>query len=211
MGHVPHLHCEGPWEVEELIVTRSQRDHLERVMRHRAGEPVSYSDGRGRLGMGVYDSGVVVRGEEHTVDRPSELIVAAAPPAQRDRARYLVEKLAELGVARLQWMRTEYGSDDPPSHKKVLAWALSAFEQSRGVWLMETNEGLVDWPDLDPPVVAADPSGDELVGQRPRTVVIGPEGGWAPDEIPETVERLDLGTTILRVETAALVAAARLL
>jgi 16S rRNA U1498 N3-methylase RsmE len=60
-------------------------------------------------------------------------------------------------------------------------------------------------------VAAADPGGTFPSDWRPRTVVIGPEGGWAPGEIPESVTRLDLGTTILRVETAALVAAARLL
>jgi 16S rRNA U1498 N3-methylase RsmE len=42
-------------------------------------------------------------------------------------------------------------------------------------------------------------------------VVIGPEGGWASGEVPEDAIRWDLGDTVLRVETAALVAAARLL
>jgi len=46
---------------------------------------------------------------------------------------------------------------------------------------------------------------------RATTVVVGPEGGLAPDEIPNEVVLWDLGPTILRVETAALVAAARLL
>jgi RsmE family RNA methyltransferase len=41
-------------------------------------------------------------------------------------------------------------------------------------------------------------------------VVIGPEGGWSADEIPEEAVRYDLGETVLRVETAALVAAARM-
>jgi RsmE family RNA methyltransferase len=43
-----------------------------------------------------------------------------------------------------------------------------------------------------------------------RTVVIGPEGGWSAGEIPEEAVRYDLGATVLRVETAALVAAARM-
>jgi len=43
-----------------------------------------------------------------------------------------------------------------------------------------------------------------------RTVVIGPEGGWAPGEIPDTMRRWSLGSTVLRVETAAIVAASRL-
>jgi 16S rRNA U1498 N3-methylase RsmE len=42
-------------------------------------------------------------------------------------------------------------------------------------------------------------------------VVIGPEGGWASGEVPDDVALWGLGDTVLRVETAALVAAARLL
>jgi 16S rRNA U1498 N3-methylase RsmE len=49
--------------------------------------------------------------------------------------------------------------------------------------------------------------------ERPfaRTVVIGPEAGWASGEIPDDALLWDLGETVLRLETAALVAAARLL
>jgi 16S rRNA U1498 N3-methylase RsmE len=42
-------------------------------------------------------------------------------------------------------------------------------------------------------------------------VVIGPEGGWAEGEVPDDAQRWDLGDTVLRLETAALVAAARLI
>jgi 16S rRNA U1498 N3-methylase RsmE len=41
-------------------------------------------------------------------------------------------------------------------------------------------------------------------------VAIGPEGGFSDDELPEDARLWDLGPTVLRVETAALVAAARL-
>jgi 16S rRNA U1498 N3-methylase RsmE len=43
------------------------------------------------------------------------------------------------------------------------------------------------------------------------SVVVGPEGGFAPGEIPGHLPLWDLGPTVLRVETAAVVAAARLL
>jgi 16S rRNA U1498 N3-methylase RsmE len=42
-------------------------------------------------------------------------------------------------------------------------------------------------------------------------VVIGPEGGWAANELPDDAELFDLGDTMLRVETAAIVAAARMM
>jgi 16S rRNA U1498 N3-methylase RsmE len=41
-----------------------------------------------------------------------------------------------------------------------------------------------------------------------RAVAVGPEGGWAPGEWAEERRRVGLGPTVLRGETAAVVAAA---
>jgi len=41
----------------------------------------------------------------------------------------------------------------------------------------------------------------------PALIVVGPEGGFDDDEIPANVPRVSLGDTILRAETATLVAA----
>ncbi|MEX1043869.1 MAG: 16S rRNA (uracil(1498)-N(3))-methyltransferase [Acidimicrobiia bacterium] len=38
-------------------------------------------------------------------------------------------------------------------------------------------------------------------------MAIGPEGGWAPGEIPEGAPVRSFGTSVLRVETAAVAAA----
>ena len=74
---------------------------------------------------------------------------------------------------------------------------------------METSSELVDWADLEGPVVVCQPGGQTATPQ-PRTVVIGPEGGLADEELPVDVGLWDLGPTILRVESAAIVAVARL-
>jgi 16S rRNA (uracil1498-N3)-methyltransferase len=56
----------------------------------------------------------------------------------------------------------------------------------------------------------ADPGGADAT-QGVRAVVIGPEGGFADGELDERLPRLWLGPTILRVETAAVIAANRLI
>jgi 16S rRNA (uracil1498-N3)-methyltransferase len=210
MGHVPHLLVPGPWTGDQVEVSGEQRRHLERVLRVGDGEPVSYTDGKGLAGDGQLLSGRVVRGQEIMVPAPSDLIVIAAPPDNRDRARFLVEKLAEMGVAELLFLDSRQGQGRPPSATKLRAWSVSGLEQSRGAWLMRTSDTLVALAEIDRPFVVCDRGGGREAPLA-RTVVIGPEGGWASGEIPEDAIRWDLGDTVLRVETAALVAAARLL
>jgi 16S rRNA U1498 N3-methylase RsmE len=121
----------------------------------------------------------------------------------------MVEKLSELGVAELIFLETRYGRGRPPREVKVRSWAVSGLEQSRGAWLMRTSGGLVTFSSISGPFAVCDRGGTREV-PRARTVVIGPEGGWAADELPDGADRFDLGDTVLRVETAAIVAAARM-
>ncbi|HEY4606097.1 MAG TPA: 16S rRNA (uracil(1498)-N(3))-methyltransferase, partial [Acidimicrobiia bacterium] len=179
MGHIPHLHLDSPWDSDRIEVHEEQRIHLDRVLRLTEGEPVTYTDGRGTTGEGRYQDGTVLRGRETTVERPSDLIVVAAAPDNRDRVRFIVEKLSEMGVAELRFLETRHGRGRPPHDDKLRSWAVAALEQSRGAWLMETSMGLVTFPSLSRPFAVCDPGGSRQV-PRARTVVIGPEGGWAP-------------------------------
>jgi 16S rRNA (uracil1498-N3)-methyltransferase len=164
----------------------------------------------GLFGVGEYRSGVIARGEERCVERPSDLVVVAAPPDNRDRARFMVEKLSELGVAELRFLATRRGEGRPPRDERLRAWAVAGLEQSKGAWLMGTGEGLVTFSSISGPFAVCDQEGSREVPPA-RTVVIGPEGGWAPDEVPDRAIRFGLADTVLRVETAAIVAAVRLL
>lgn len=138
--------------------------------------------------------------------------MAVAPPSNKDRVRFVVEKLAELGVEQLVWLRTTFGTGRLPPPEKQMAWAISALEQSRGGWLMGLGGEFVTWSDLEEPVLVCQPAGSAVIEVlAPRTVVVGPEGGFDPDEVPSDFESVALGETILRVETAAVVAATKFL
>ena len=74
---------------------------------------------------------------------------------------------------------------------------------------MEVTPDVVSIGDLAPGWVACHPGGDTDVPET-DIVVIGPESGFAEDELPVDARLWDLGPTILRVETAAVVAVAKL-
>ncbi len=209
--HTPHLVVGGPWSDSEVLpLTITQWRHLTKALRLGDGDDVTYTDGLGTIGRGSLGHQQLVRGEETLVPPMKPLTVAVAPPNNKDRQRFLVEKLAELGVIRLRWLRTSYGANRPAAPPKVFSWVLAAVEQSRGAWLMEVDTEMVGWADLEGPLVVCDQTGSATVGIA-HTVVIGPEGGWAPEEVPADVEVWNLGPNVLRTETAAIVAAARLL
>lgn len=209
MKHIPHLVVGAPWDGPNIDLSVVQWRHVTKVLRIRNGHEVTYTDGLGVIGSGRLGHHVIERGEEQKVDRPTDLTVAVAPPSNKDRQRFLVEKLAELGVSRLLWLETRNGKNRVATPSKVFSWVHAAVEQSRGAYLMETVADLVKPDDLEGDVVYCRPGGSRDPGEV-DVVVVGPEGGFAEDELPEDAHLWDLGPTVLRVETAALVAAARL-
>ena len=206
MKHIPHLVVGAPWDSGKLRLSVVQWRHITKVLRMKSGQPVTYTDGLGTIGKGILGPQMIERGDEATVDRPTNLTLAVAPPANKDRQRFLVEKLAELGIARLVWLETERGMERVANAAKVFSWVVAAVEQSRGAYLMEISDKLVRLSDLDGNLVICHPGGEDNPVDA-DVIAVGPEGGFSDDEIPPGSRLWDLGPTVLRVETAAIVAA----
>ncbi len=226
MAHIPHIYIAPPWPGGAgpgvLRLESGTRHHLERVLRRSDGD-VTYTDGVGTVGTGRLVDGAVHRGRERTGPVPvPRLRIAVSPLHRSERNRFLVEKLAELGVSRLQWVRSAHTVGRPPAPAKTQAWAVSALEQSRGAHLLEVSGTMVALADVaSEAVIFVEVGGDALdvdaaivrggAQMDEVTLIVGPEGGFADDEVPDSALRLGLGDRILRTETAAIVAAGLLL
>lgn len=136
--------------------------------------------------------------------------VASALP-KGSRADWMIEKLAELGVAEFVPVRfarsvAEAGGTKRSRLEKL---ALAAAKQSGApVMRIAAERGVAELP---ADARLALPGSDRPLAAGEGMVVIGPEGGLTPEEEARFADRFSLGPTILRIETAALVAAARLL
>lgn len=208
MAHVPHLLVAGPWNAGIIDVSPDQRKHIANVLRREPGSPVCYTDGAGLRGEGTWTGVGIERGPEtSTPDPVASLTLAVAPPDSKERVRWLVEKSTELGVLRIRWLRTRFGQGRLPRPDKAEAWMQSALEQSRRSRVTVVDS---DWSDLGDlgEYVAADRTGGPFRPSGSITVAIGPEGGWAPSELPEATPRVTLGDGVLRTETAGIAAAA---
>ncbi|MGI8516815.1 MAG: RsmE family RNA methyltransferase [Acidimicrobiia bacterium] len=210
MAHFPHLYVPRPWPDEEIPLAGQQIHHLVRVLRLAKGESVSYTDGHGTRGCGSLGEGSIARQGESTTEPLPEVELAVAPPHERDRVRWLVEKAAELEVTRVRWLKTHYGNARPNAMERAQEWAVSALEQSRGAWLTRVEPGWGTLAELDDrlPTVMADPTGVPPREVPPLRVLIGPEGGWDRMEAASGWPLVNLGRNIFRTETAAVVAAA---
>lgn len=140
-----------------------------------------------------------------------------------ERTEWAVQKLTELGVQRIVPVvtaRTVVRLDAPGALRRaerLRRVAREAASQARRTTLPEVAiptrldrylaEGTLDGLPAPAPgaVALAEPGGDGLADAT-RCVVVGPEGGFTPEELGLARLRLGLGRNVLRAETAAIVA-----
>ena len=187
--------------------------HLGRVLRLRDGESVTASNGRGQWRACVWSNGALeVVGEVVASAPPSVRCAVAFTPVKGDRNEWAVQKLTEIGIDEVIILApTQHSvvrwSDADKQLRKLRVVAREAAMQSRRVWLPNIV-GLAALHEVcaGDGAAVADPDGVALHAGV-SLVVVGPEGGFAEDELPAGVPRVQLGDTILRAETATLVAA----
>ncbi len=189
--------------------------HLGRVLRLRDGAVVTVTDGAGRWRTCRWVGGALEPdGDVIAEPRPDDVTVAVAPP-KGDRLDWLVQKVTEVGVTRLVLLIAERSVVrwDPDRADRQLdrlrRIAGEAAMQSRRVWLPELC-GPRPAAEVLASTAIAEPAG-RPVAAGDRAIAIGPEGGWSPAELAQAADRVSLGATVLRVETAAVVAAALML
>lgn len=213
MRHQPHIYIPPPWDAPVLNVGDGTQRHLTKALRYSDGAPVTYTDGQGVHGTGVWIDRSIARGDEHRATPPPiQLTLAVAPPHTKERQRFVVEKVQELGVAALRWVQTAHTQGRAPRQDRAQAWAVGALEQSRGAWLVEIDE--TDLSTVTSGVLAdadASTTPDALPVGSTLTVVVGPEGGMTEAEAALFVSHVRLAGNLLRTETAAIVAAASFL
>jgi 16S rRNA (uracil1498-N3)-methyltransferase len=221
------------WIADEVSGTRAvllgpHADHLSRVLRARVGQEFDVTAGnevrRGRVTAIAQHRVEFELGD--AVSAPVAVQVTVALSVFKfDRMEWAIEKCTELGATRIVPVvarRTETHLASAAS-KRVDRWrriVLQAAEQSRRVSPPEISDPLklkdaVALPGSLRIVLSESETKmtlkDVLQSHADRSDVVlalGPEGGWADDELEMFQEAgwisASLGNTILRAETAAI-------
>jgi 16S rRNA (uracil1498-N3)-methyltransferase len=213
-----------------LPLSRAQSHYLVNVMRQGAGAEVLLFNGRDGEWLGALTApdkkASVVSVDRQTRPQTAEPDVwLLFAPLKKDRTDFLVEKSSELGVSRLLPVITRRTQSARLNTERLQATATESCEQSRRLSVPEVLEPasldaiLAGWPE-DRKLIYLDETGHGAPlarvlsdGQEGIAFLIGPEGGFAADEL-DVLGKLtfsvaaDLGPRILRAETACTAALA---
>jgi 16S rRNA (uracil1498-N3)-methyltransferase len=216
-----------PLVAGEVVLDGDEAHHLANVRRFAPGDAVVLFNGDGA----EYPATVVEAAKRSirlrvesaaTVSRESlrAITIAAALP-KGDRFDFLLEKLVELGASAFQPLISAR-SVVVPHADKVEKWRRAVVEASKQC-------GRNCLMDIRPPArwddVCRSTTGDRILlhtataestafdDDSPVTIAVGPEGGFADDEVHLGFECgwrvASLGARILRTETAAIAALSR--
>ncbi len=204
----------GQFHVELLERPELGRDdehHVRRVLRAKVGEEVVVTNGRGSWALCQVRDGGIERVSEVSHDPVMPDTTLYLTPLKGERAEWAVAKATEVGVGRvvpLLSARMVVKFKGEARDKTLSRWrkiANEAAAQCRRTYDVVVGEP-VHVADVPESVAVADLTGSGDWSDV-RSVAVGPEGGWASEEWDQSRRRVGLGPTVLRAETAAVLAA----
>ena len=210
-----------------LHLDADESRHCVKVLRHKSGDTITITDGRGFF----YDA-VITKADisqcffdiRRRIEGPARnyfVHIAISPTKNSDRIEWFVEKATEIGVDKITLIdckNTERGFVKTDRLKKV---AISAMKQSIKATLpviedqllqftevvehCQEQEKYIAFVDHDNPLHLKD-----AAGQRGSyCLLIGPEGDFSPEELKTATDlgfaKVTLGPARLRTETAGVV------
>lgn len=231
---LPRFHLPGAAPGARLELPDHAAHHARDVLRLRPGAAVRVFDGRGAEFEAVVETlhrRQAVLHLAHAIEarpEPPVRLVLAVSALRGDRMEWVIQKATELGVAGVRPLitaRTDTAARPALAGARQERWdrvASGAAEQCGRAVVPEVAatcrlaELLAEAFD-GRRLIFCESGGAPLrsLARAPAAqVLIGPPGGWEPEEIEQATragfERLALGPRILRTETAAVAAVAAL-
>lgn len=228
--HAQRLHVAADLaEGAEIVLEREAAHYVANVIRLGVGEDILLFNGRDgewratRIAGGKREVRLEVLRETRT-QPPAPTLEYAFAPLKHARLDYMVQKAVEMGAGILTPVITRYTQVSRVNVERMTANAIEAAEQCGILSLPHVEEPrpldswLASLADDRLLVFCDEASIDEdpiaaLKQARPGpvSVLIGPEGGFSPEERTRIAPRgltLSLGPRILRADTAAVAALA---
>jgi 16S rRNA (uracil1498-N3)-methyltransferase len=209
-----------------FVLNTQVAHHAIKVLRLREGDDLYLFDGRGgqwqaRIEKGEKSAVRLVQHEPGPPPSPLPCVLVQAL-AVADKMDWVIQKAVELGISAIQPLQTarcvlrlaENRADRKQAHWQQVA--IAACEQSGRCEvppILPTVHFSAFLEHIPPAQIwmlapGAPNALPDTLPQGPLHILVGPEGGWSPDELEHAhrqgVRLLGLGPRVLRTETAGL-------
>jgi len=207
-------------------LNHEESHHAIRVLRMNEGQELNLTDGLGSFYLAKITKPdpkkceFEIIGNKSVEPKPFHIHIAIAPTKNADRMEWFVEKAVEIGVDRISFMFCKNSERKVINHERIEKVAVSAMKQSQQAWLPKISE-MIPFKEIlkilaDQKMIAyvdsSNPKHLQSVAKPEKRylVLIGPEGDFSKEELELALqsgfEKVSLGQTRLRTETAGLVA-----
>ncbi|MDR1739696.1 MAG: 16S rRNA (uracil(1498)-N(3))-methyltransferase [Bacteroidales bacterium] len=122
--------------------------HIVKVLRHKEGDKISFTDGCGALyeglleGISAKGTSAIIEKSRHVNTALPSIHIVVAPTKNIDRIEWFVEKAIEVGVAEISFIGTKNSERKTLKTERLHKIAVSAMLQSQQVFLPKINEML---------------------------------------------------------------------
>ncbi len=206
-----------------------EAQHALKVKRLRAGEIILITDGKGHLGkyqimqtQGQKCTVQLLEKIKHQFERACKIHLAIAPTKNMARMEWMLEKCTEIGLDTLTFLQCQHSERIKLKTDRLEKIAIAALKQSKQAYLPALM-GLENFEDFVKkkaentqkmmayvPEMGSTHLFHQLQAAQNLLVLVGPEGDFSPQEVSLALEQgfqlVSLGNTVLRTETAGLVA-----
>lgn len=214
----PHVFVD---DLDIPVLDDDDRHHLTKSLRLRSGDSFTISNGHGDWRPAIFGDVIEPTGPIIHVPAPLNTLGIGIALTKAAKPELAVQKATEIGIDAVVVFEAQHSvarwnqDKRARNQQRLRRIAREAAMQSHrvrlpDVWVVQDlDEVQTTAPFADSPIYRAD-FGGEPVNSDHRFVLIGPEGGWSDEERTVLPNAVDLGSTVLRAETAALVVSTQL-
>jgi len=221
-----HLFYQPDTRIFELDEEESR--HCTKVLRLSTGDMIYVTDGKGvlqkcRLNIGKRNVTYEAVESKIIPKRDYAVHIAVAPTRKAERNEWMVEKMTEMGVERIDFIVTEHTHKETVSRvvnlSRLKRIAASAMKQSQQYYIPEISiitdfNSYINENTDGTRLIAYVPDNhltahvfEKVIKNSKTVLLIGPEGDFSPEEVilatANGFTAVSLGATRLRTETAA--------
>ena len=202
--HIPTVFVSDKLDIfNELQLSDEKLHHLKNVLRMKDMDEIKISNGKGKLHYGNLDGNIVTLKSSEEFERKNEIDIFVSFIQDKDRIRFIIEKLTELSVNSISFGPTDHSQKIKVDFDKLNKWSISAVEQSGNAFkpdIFITNN--LDFEKFNH---GLDITGKHILENNSmKNIAIGPEGGWSNSEKDKFKYLSNIGDFTLRTETASI-------